>query len=963
MKTFLFLILFSNLFLIHCSNKKDSKKGLLNNILNGWSEQFFMRSSESGSANNGNDAETLLKQVLQSGSKKIYCSFEDINLLGVVDVLREAMSKKIDVRIGIDEDNREQIGYRLLSEFLSTRGEGRRLWIGNKGEAQVYMNICVVDDKRVFLSTAPPTLQGFYNESSFYFYIQGPEDGIVKKFGQTMDLITNGAFGSSKQKLNQRNHFLIQNADIGIYFAPEEKPIDFIQKRVTAAKNSVQIYSTEFYSNKVDSDFSVRTFTDIAYELVSNPSISKQIIGSYSAINSIDPTADGDCDMNSYIGLTCDATKPTGTSSNNPRGLNSLLYLKKNAINPFILGSDWPGNGLNLTLIDSGSNAPMAFISSHPYSSRASSSHDGTMIVLEDKGLVAQVKSFYDRLTSRSVNNISDTGEASKYLDIVISELNWMGGFKQGKINDFEYLELYNNTNQTVNISGWKFQCGVNGVFTTIFTLPIKTIIGPNQYFLIVDSASTMVDKAHLKLNWGGGDKIENSFTDQCQILNNGNISIDIAGEIGIPFLLNSLKTGFINIDAKQIRSMERNNLQSAGNTIQNWHTNSNNSYRNNVNIQAQHLDGTFGTPGYRNSGILDLPPYNRNPARALVINEVGIDDPNSNDQWVEIFNPTESEIDLIANNVFLRRDSSCNISDGSWTTTIPLTGKIPAKGYYLVTRSTATSTILNLANQIDFGTISTSNCIALTLTDEVEKTSRGVFIVDFVNIGGAGDRENNSFITPTSNSSFSRCKNGVDTNFNAVDFRKKGSSPKQENPCPATPTSLLVNEWSDGATDFDFIELKNFGTSSIIIDKDLSIEYGPAFSRSDAIFKYADTSNTFGNLPTGGVTVSPNEIVLVCESDCNIAGLRALLNFTGKIFSINQTSLMTTGSNQLIRQNPARLSQDGQTWSITPNLSTFSLGTAFLKGNFQFGADSTNDPSKWNETATGTATPGFNNP
>ncbi len=963
MKNFLIIIHIIFLFIFSCSNKnKKNPIADLSKIL-GYSDQFFMRTSFSNFENRGNDMETLLKQTLQSTTSKAYCVFQDINLLTIIDEFKILSQKKLDVKIGLDEDNREQIGYRILSEFLSTRGEGKRLLIGNKGDSEVYMNICVIDDRRVFLSTAPPTVQGFYNETAFYFYIQSNEDGIIKKFAQTMDLITNGAFGSSKQKLNQRNHFLIRNADVGIYFAPEEKPIEFIQKRILGAKDSIQMYTTEFFSNKLDSDFDTRTFTDISYELLSSPAKFKQVVGSQSTSLAIDPSASGDCAMNDYLGITCDSSKTTGITSNNPRGLNSLIYLKKNGINPNIFSSDFPNNGLNFSLIDSLSSSPMAFISSHPYSSRSNSSHDGFMITLEDRGLVSEVRSVYDKLLSKSVINITPTGIQAKNLEIVISELNWMGGYKKGISSGFEYLELFNNTNQTINISDWKFECGVNGIFTNVFTFPKRTVIGQNQYFVITDITSDILEQAHLRTNWSGDDKIENGLTDQCRILDNFNTEIDLIGVLGSPFQISNSNQGLMNIDNKFVRSMERNELNKLGNNLTNWHTNSNNSYRNNANIKSDYLDATFGTPGYSNSPVLSLPSYPRNIARNLLINEIGIDDPNSNDQWVEIYNPTDTDINLALNKVFLRRDSSCSISDGSWTKTIALTGVIQKKGYYLVSRASASASILEIANQIDFETISNSNCIALTISDEKEKSPQGIYVIDFVNIGGAGSRENNSFVTVIANSSYSRCANGIDTNINANDFSKRRKSPKSENPCSPPPTTLVINEFSDGATNFDFIELKNLGTTSIILDSELKIEYGSGFSIGGNLFQYAATGNTLSAIPTDGVTIAPSEIILIVESDGNIPGLRAINGFTGKVFSLNRTSLMTSGSSQLTRQNQARLNYGTINWSLTPTtpIGSFTNGTMFLRNNFNFNTDLTTDLSKWGET--NSPSPGVNNP
>jgi hypothetical protein len=85
------------------------------------------------------------------------------------------------------------------------------------------------------------------------------------------------------------------------------------------------------------------------------------------------------------------------------------------------------------------------------------------------------------------------------------------------------------------------------------------------------------------------------------------------------------------------------------------------------------------------------------------------------------------------------------------------------------------------------------------------------------------------------------------------------------------------------------------------------------SFSTSENLFQYTKTTNSFSTIPTQGVSIDPNEIILVLESDGDFAGLRAMNGFTGKIFSLNRTSLMKTGSNQLTRQNQARLNYSGQ--------------------------------------------------
>ncbi|MDX1960841.1 MAG: lamin tail domain-containing protein [Leptospiraceae bacterium] len=944
---------------ISCTNSKG-KNILPANLLDGWSNQFLSEFSGSGKLNRGNEMETLLKQVIDSSTTTLYCAIEDVNIPGVLNSIWLAHTRNVDVKIALDEDNRDNIGYRYLAAFLPTIGEKRRLWIGNKGEGNVYFNTCVSDKSRAFFSSTSPTTIGFYYKTSYYGYVQSNEDGIVRKFSSALDLFNNGAFGSSRQKLDQRNHWILNGIDVGIYFSPEEKPMNFIQKRIVGAKESIQVFSSEFFGNKLDGDSSVRIIEDLAKELTLSK-VRKEVVGTTFAQTTIDPEALGDCAMNDFIGLTnCDRSKSTGSSGTSPRGLNSLNYLRLNGIDSSFFATEFPGNSLNLFLIDSNSREPKAFILSSPFSKRSDSTHDGTVFFFENRAMTDKATSFFQTLSSNSKLINSITKKAS-FLDVVISEINWMGSYnKSGKKDEYEYIELYNNTNSPIHLEGYKIECGANGVFTTVYTLPKSTVIGEKSYLLISDDGNTTLSKVHSFRDYSGSKRISDSNTDQCRIMDTSSTVIDIAGVSGELFNLNSTKYGYWDIDNKSIRTMERNVLSARGDDKNNWHTNSNRDYLANVNFTSDYIDRTYGTPGVANSPNVAFPELARSIARKLVINEIGIDSPITNDRWVEIYNPTDTSIDLGVSRVYLSRDSSCSLTGSSHTGSVALTGTIAAKGYYIVSRndSPTYASSANLATT-ELSSLST-NCIFLTIEDNPIEGTSFPTLIDFVNIGGVGSLENSSFLN-FSSGAFSRCANGSDTNVNANDFISRPRTPGLANRCDV-PTSVLITEWSDGATNMDYIELKNFGTSSVILDESIIIEYGVTFSQSEPLFQYAgDGSNTLGTIPSGGVSIASSESVIVCESDAVLANLRAANGFTGKIFALNRTSLMTTGSSQLLRQNPARLKSGATTWSLTPNLSTFTLSTQYLRSGFNFSTNTTSDSNQWGDTATPTI--GTSNP
>lgn len=575
-----FAALFFSLLVASCGPRH--KENPLLSLLLGttpWAVPVF---SYAGPGNQGTNMENLLVATIGTATSSIQCGFQDVNLGSVMNALQFAKSRGIVVRVGIDEDNRNMPGYRRLSGFLSTQGDDHEFWLGNSGSGQAYTNICVADKSRVFISTAPPTIQGFYSEPAFAMYFQDEETELPRKFQSEVDLLTHGSFGSNKQVLNRRNYYLLSDMEVGVYFAPKESAFEkFTVTRVKQARTSIQIFSSEFFSNELDGS-SFREASDLAFETRFAAAPTKQVVVTTYAAQTADPDASG--------------------------GVNSANYLASNGIGYKTMPGSWPDNGVNLILLDANTNSPSAYLSSYPFSARTDSSHDGFLLVFEYKPMVDSIIAFYNELSARSLSSISATGDditTANQMEVVLSEINWMGSYDpSGSNSSSEYIELYNTTSRSINISGWVVQCGNGGAFaTTVMTAPAQTVIGPGQFMVFAQSTSNPLAQYHYQV--GGWGAIPNTVTDQCRLTDGaagGNTVVDVAGVSGVAFTSIPARLGVNDSTNLVKRSMERTDLRASGANTTNWHSNSNSSYLQNLNFNSDRIDNTFGTPGYANS-------------------------------------------------------------------------------------------------------------------------------------------------------------------------------------------------------------------------------------------------------------------------------------------------------------------------------------------------------------------------
>ncbi|MFA5247699.1 MAG: lamin tail domain-containing protein [Patescibacteria group bacterium] len=183
--------------------------------------------------------------------------------------------------------------------------------------------------------------------------------------------------------------------------------------------------------------------------------------------------------------------------------------------------------------------------------------------------------------------------------------------------------------------------------------------------------------------------------------------------------------------------------------------------------------------------------------ANHVVINEVSIDGVigtgGSEDDWVELYNPTDESVDLSGWSIQKTAGS------GSSASKVALSGVIPANNYFLIVRNGASTvaSLRSIANILVSSSFSLSAGNIIYLVNDNEKISSTTNpyldenIVDFVGFGVASFFEGNLAAPAIPEAqSIARIPAGEDTDENSVDFQIQN--------IPTPTNSSLSNDNSD---------------------------------------------------------------------------------------------------------------------------------------------------------------------
>ncbi len=259
--------------------------------------------------------------------------------------------------------------------------------------------------------------------------------------------------------------------------------------------------------------------------------------------------------------------------------------------------------------------------------------------------------------------------QAARPLDVVINEIAWMGSTVS--YND-EWIELYNNTETEINLSGWKLaKINLSGIIplkgfyllertddNTLPNIPANQIYtgalgNKGEILTLYDDLGNLIDQTDCSGGWFGGD--------------------------------NSTK-----------QTMERKNSQLPSNDSIDWGTSqSPGGTPKAENSPTISLPFPIETPTQETSPV-SLPKMQVNPTplvypTGIVINEIlpSPEGPDTEEEWIELFNQNTSEIDL----------SGWQLSDTVGVTknyTFPENTIISANGFLIFSRPITKITLNN---------------------------------------------------------------------------------------------------------------------------------------------------------------------------------------------------------------------------------------------------------------------------
>lgn len=287
--------------------------------------------------------------------------------------------------------------------------------------------------------------------------------------------------------------------------------------------------------------------------------------------------------------------------------------------------------------------------------------------------------------------------------DIVINEIGAYEPVGQ------EWIELFNRGTSSIDLTGWKFFDTTTGSTTINHALKVvsstDSIISPGEYAIITQDAS----KIRSLYPWVTGSIFEASW-----------LTLNESGEeIGLVDPLGTKVEDFTYISTKS-HSLERKDVFIPDYSALNWfeHPSSN----------------TIGLSNWITQAPTSTPTSTVSPLWSQIkINEV-MPDPDTGDEWVELYNPTTSSLDLTGGMLCDNRAGTCTIATLATT--------IAPQSWVVVTI---------LGNKLN----NSGDSVLLKNPDGT--------IVDQVTYAGA--------LAPKTNQTLARKNDGVDTDNDTADF------------------------------------------------------------------------------------------------------------------------------------------------------------------------------------------------
>ena len=450
--------------------------------------QFFVNSPSTRPVTEQNlRPSELLVEAIDRAQVSLDACVYGFSKTNVIEAIVRAYYRGVKVRVVGDARHFSygERGYRAMQEHRIPIQVGNQFHI-------MHNKFFVMDGRYTFMGTGNITTTGFTKNNNNWILID--DQRVADDFGAEFNQMFEGRFSNAKRKLENGNKYQVGDTSIEVYFSPQEDTMGKMLAELDAADDSILFQIFAFTKDQVGSRFIRKhnQFTEYnkAQKSEMNPVLER------------DKYVAGILDKSQFHG--------NGQYHEGYRMISNGVPMRIDAnINSYVPGDYQAGGGRLHTktmILDHRQEDARVLSGSFNWSSAATIANDEVLLVLRGERIVGQFVDAWEDLWMQS--SVLPDGLCSinikqaDYMcapdvepgDIVISEVHWDGwngetdnsdhsGQSRDELTNDEFIELYNTTDQPIDLSMWTIDNGHDAQFG--FTP--GTVIQPKEYFLILD--------------------------------------------------------------------------------------------------------------------------------------------------------------------------------------------------------------------------------------------------------------------------------------------------------------------------------------------------------------------------------------------------------------------------------------------------------------------------------------------
>ncbi len=413
---------------------------------------------------------------------------------GIADALIRAYERGVDLRFVGDPTHLSDYGYeQMLDRHIPMQ-------VGNEYSI-MHLKTFIIDGRFVFTGTGNITPTGFGRNNNNWVWMES--EPLARDFTEEFEQMFQGEFSAAKESTNSINTYQIGDTTVEAYFSPQEQAMDRLLHEVRSVDTSIHFQIFAFTKNEVGGAF-VRKHRQL---MEANRQAAQN--------GNLDP----DWEQQSPRSWPKKVTGVLDRSQVHGNGQYHEGYrmsafgipMRYDANDNSVQPGDYQAGGGRLhtktMILDAGTEDARVITGSFNWSSSATTSNDEIMLILRGEEITDRFMSMFDNIWNNS-RPLSDglcyylepprarCGDEVNPGDVVISEVHWDGwngrvdpsdhtGALEDRdlVSNDEFLELYNTTDEPIDMSMWTVTNGQDFVLG----FPPGTTIMPGEYFLVAD--------------------------------------------------------------------------------------------------------------------------------------------------------------------------------------------------------------------------------------------------------------------------------------------------------------------------------------------------------------------------------------------------------------------------------------------------------------------------------------------